>query len=117
RAGGGEAEPAEAGAVLPREQLRVPDRRAQPSPLLARLLEGVERIAVREVADRVHRDRQPRPCAGADDLDELVAARDLHAGAVEEPGGLRAERAVQERLEVADADQVVAEAAVEVQRS
>src|SRR6185437_12187613 len=50
------------------------------------------------------------------DLDELVAARDLHPRAVEQAGGLRAERAVHERLEVADADQVVAEAAVETKR-
>src|SRR5919206_11570 len=44
--------------VLGREQLRVLDPLAEPArpPLVARLLERVERVAVRAVADRVHRD-------------------------------------------------------------
>ena len=79
------------------------------------LLEGVEGLAVREVADRVDGDREPGRCAAADDIRELVAARDLDAGAVEQARGLRPERAVHERLQVADADEVVAEAAADVQ--
>ena len=39
-------------------------------------LERVEGVAVRGVADRVHRDGQPRLDAGEDDRLELLAARD-----------------------------------------
>ena len=53
----------------------------------------------------------PAAAPRADDLRELVAARDLHARAVEHPRRLRAERPVHERLQVADAEEVVAEAA------
>ena len=112
---GSDTELCEPRDVLLREQLRVLDARAQAAPLLPRLLERVERVAIREVADRVHRDGESGACARADDLHELVAARDLHSRAVEQPGGLRAERPVHERLQVADADQVVAEAAVQAQ--
>ena len=45
----------------------------------------------------------------ADDVRELVAARDLDAGAVEHPRRLRAERPVHEHLEVADPEERVAE--------
>ena len=49
----------EAADVLRREQLRVLDPVPQPErrPLVASLLEGVERLAVGQVADRVHGDR------------------------------------------------------------
>ena len=46
-------------------------------PDVARLLERVERLAVRAVADRVHADGPAGLGAGADDLRELLAARDL----------------------------------------
>ena len=59
---------------------------------VARLLERVERLAVRAVADRVDGHWEPGRGAAPDDLGELVAARDLHAGAVEHERGLRAER-------------------------
>ena len=74
-----------------------------------RRLERVERFAVRAVADRVHADREAGGCAAAHDLRELGAARDLHAAAVEHPRGLRAERAVHEHLQVADAQHRAAE--------
>ena len=55
-----DAELREPADVLRRQQLRVLDPLPQPErrPLVARLLEGVERLAVREVADRVDGDRQ-----------------------------------------------------------
>jgi hypothetical protein len=56
---------------------------AERLPLRLRLLERVERVAVREVADRVDRDREPGFRATPDDLRELLAARDLDAGPVE----------------------------------
>ena len=71
-------------------------------PDVAGRLEGVERLAVRAVADRVHADGPAEPGALAHDLGELLAARDGHAGAVEHPCRLRAERPVHERLEVTD---------------
>ena len=49
------------------------------------------------------------------DLDELLLARDLDTGAVEHARRLRAERSVHERLQVPDADEVVAEAAADAQ--
>jgi len=60
-------------------------------------------------------DREAGLRAAADDLHELFPARDLDAGAVEHARGLRAERSVHERLQIADAHQVVAEAAADVQ--
>ena len=79
--GRGDAELGEAGDVLLGQELRVLDPRPEPErrPLVAGLLEGVERVAVREVADRVHRDRPAGARAGAHDLGELLAARDLDA--------------------------------------
>ena len=53
---------------------------------------------------------QPARRPGADDLGQLLPARDLDARPVEQPGRLRAERAVHEDLQVADAQQVVADA-------
>ena len=113
----GDPELGEARQVFGREQLRVLDAVAQAErlPRGARLLEGVECLPVREIADRVDGDRQPRRGAAADDLRELFLARDLHAAAVEHARCLRAERPVHERLQVADAHEVVAEAAREVQ--
>ena len=72
---------AEARDVLLGQELRVLDARPEPErrPLVAGLFEGVERVAVREVADRVHRDGPTRPCTRAHDLGELLAARDLDA--------------------------------------
>ena len=59
---GGDPELGEAGEVFGREQLRVLDAVAQAERLPGRacLLEGVERLAVREIADRVDGDRQAR---------------------------------------------------------
>ena len=84
--------------------------------IVARRLERVERLAVRAVADRVHADRPAEPRALADDLGELVAARDHDARAVEHPGGLRTERPVHERLQVADAEELVADPGVDAER-
>src|SRR5439155_2504837 len=78
--------------------------------------ECVECLAVGEVADRVDSDGKSRRRAAADDLDERFAAGDLDAGAVEHAGGLRAERAVHERLQIANADEVVPEAAPDSKR-
>jgi hypothetical protein len=54
--------------------------------------------------------RKPSAGAAADDLLELLAARDLDTATVQEESGARAERAVQEDLDVADSQEVVAEA-------
>ena len=75
----------EARDVLGREALGVLDPMPQPLrlPRLAGRLERVERIPVRPVADRVHADGPAALGAAADDLLELLAARDLDARAVE----------------------------------
>ena len=116
--GAGDAERREAADVLRCEALRVLDAVAQAErrPHVARRLEGVERLAVRPVADRVHADGPAQPRARADDVGELVAARDHDARAVEHPRGLRAERPVHERLQVADPEEVVADPGAEAQR-
>src|SRR5215218_11289345 len=80
------------------------------APLVLRLLEGVERVAIGAVADRVHGDRPPGRRRPPDDLCQLLAAGDLHARAVEQPSRLGPERAVHEHLEVADPEQVAADA-------
>ena len=61
-------------------------------------------------------DGETGGCAAADDLDEPGFARDLDAGPVEHACGLRPERAVHERLQVADPNEVVAEAAADPER-
>ena len=112
--GAGDPERREAAHVLGREALRVLDplAKSERRPLVARRLEGVERLAIRAVADRMDSDRPPDPRPRADDLGELLAARDHHARAVEHPGGLGAERPVHERLQVADAEEVAPDARV-----
>ena len=72
--------------------------------------ERIERFAVREVADRVHGNREAVPGRARNRVHELFLARDLHTGAVEQSRGLRAERSVHERLHVAEPQQLVAEA-------
>ena len=79
-------------------------------PLVPRLLEGVEGAPVGAVADRVHRHREAGAGGAADDVHELLVADDLHAGAVEHERGARAERPVEEGLDVSDAQEVVAQA-------
>jgi hypothetical protein len=88
------------------------DPLAEPAgaPLVLRRLEGVERATVREIADRVHGDWEAGPRAPPDDVLELLVAHDLHAGAVEHERRARPERAVEERLDVAHPEEVVAEA-------
>ena len=110
--GAGDAELGEAGEILGGEQLRVLDPLPQPLrlPEVPRLLECVQRLAVGAVADRVHRDREARRGAAPHDLGQLLAARDLHAAAVEHPRRLRAERAVHEHLQVAELHERAAEA-------
>ena len=54
--------------------------------------------------------------AASNDFRQLVAARDLDAAAVHQPRGLRAERAVHERLQVADAQKRIAEPRTDVDR-
>src|SRR5256885_7035159 len=109
----------EAWDVLRRETLRVLDPLPQAGALpgLPRLLERVERLAIRAVADRVHADGPACLGALADDLCELRSGRDLHAAAVEHPRGPRAERAVHEDLQVADPQQRRAEAAAQRKRA
>ena len=110
--GGGDAELGEAAHVLGREELRVLDPLAQAAraPLVLRLLEGVERPPVGAVADRVHGHGEAGAGAPAHDVDELLVADDLDAGAVEHQRRARAERPVEEGLDVADAQEVVAQA-------
>src|SRR5205823_720600 len=98
--------------------LRVLDARPQlpARPDVVRALEGVECVAVRAVADRMDRDGETTLGRTDDRFRELVAARDLDAGAVEHARGLRAERAVHERLDIPEAEQVVAERAVQWER-
>ena len=79
-------------------------------PLLLRLLVGVERAPVCEVADRVNGDRKAGLALRSHDLDELFVADDLDAVSVEHERRARAERPVQERLDVLDPEQIVAEA-------
>ena len=116
--GRGDADRLEARDVLPGEELRVLDARAQAAgaPLVRGRLEAVERVAVRLVADRVDGDGEPGPRGAAHDLGELVAARDLDAGAVQQARGARAERPVHEDLDVAEPQQVVAEPAAQAER-
>ena len=112
-----DAELGEAPEVGGVDALRVLDplAEAERRPELAGRLERVERLAVRTVADRVDRDGPAGGGRRADDLGELLAARDAHAAPVEHPGRLRAERAVHERLQVAEAQVVVAEAGPEAE--
>src|SRR5581483_3078521 len=84
-------------------------------PGVARRLEGVEGGSVGRVADRVHRHRPARGGRLAHALGQLLAARDADAGAVQHPGGPRAERAVHEALEVAEPEEVVAEPRAQAQ--
>ncbi len=59
---------------------------------------------------------QPALRRPANDLRELLAARDPDAGAVEHPRGLGAERPVHEHLQVAEPEEVVAEAGADTER-
>ena len=70
---GGDPELGEARDVLGRQQLRVLDPLAQAErlPGVARRLEGVERLAVGQVADRVDGDREAGARRVADVLLEL----------------------------------------------
>src|SRR5436309_1780688 len=91
---GGHAELGEARHVLPGQKLRMLDARAKSSclPEVTGLLEGVEGLPVRQIADRMHGDGKPGRRAAADVVRQLFLARDLDAGAVHEPRRLRAER-------------------------
>ena len=77
---GGHSELGEPADVLRGEELGVLDAlpEAEWRPRLARLLERVERLAVGQIADRVHRHRPARRRSPSHDLCELVPARDLH---------------------------------------
>ncbi len=88
--GARDADLGKAAHVFGGETLCVLDAMPQPErgPHVARRLEGVERLAVRAVSDRVHSDGPPGAGAGPDDLRELLAARDHDAGTVEHPCGL-----------------------------
>ena len=80
-------------------------------------LEGVEGGAVGGVADRVHAHGPARRGGRAHHLGQPLAGGDLHARAVEQPGGGRAERAVHEQLEVAEPQHVVPEARAQPDRA
>ena len=99
--GAGDAELGEAGDVFGRQALRVLDPVPQPAraPGVLRRLEGVERVAVGEIADCVDGDRKVRLSPKPDQLLELLARGDAHTCAVEQQRGLRAERPVHERLQ------------------
>ena len=107
----GDAELGKARDVRGIQALRVLDPLAQPEwlPELPRHLERIERLAVGPVTDRVDGDRPAGGRSRADQLGELLAARDAHAAPVEHPRGLRPEGAVHERLEVAEPQVVVAD--------
>ena len=64
----------------------------------------------------MHRHRPSGSGAAADDVREVSAARDLDAGPVEHPRGPRAESAVHEHLQAADAEDIVAEAGYQADR-
>src|SRR5256885_5824881 len=66
---------------------------AERLPVGARLLERIEGIAIRLVADRMHGDRKTGPCGAADQPGELLAAPGLDPPAPGQARGLRAERA------------------------
>src|SRR4029079_4393830 len=83
---------------------------AQRLPVLACLLERVERVFVGEIADRVHGDGPARLGSTAEDVGELLGARDLDARSVGHQRRLRTERAVHEDLEIAEAQASAAEA-------
>src|SRR5262249_55012303 len=116
--GAGDTELGEPSDVLRGEALSMLDALAEAPrrPNVAGCRERVECLPVRTVADRVHPHRPAAPRSLADHMRELVAARDRHTGAAEQPGRLRAERPVHERLQVADPQVVVADARVEAER-
>ena len=91
-----------------------PGAEAEGPPLLASGLEGVERLAVGQVSDRVHRQREAGAGGRADQLHQLVAARDLHARPVEQARRLRAQCPVHEGLQVAEPQERAAEAAADL---
>src|SRR6266508_4901144 len=111
-----DSEPREPRQVLRRKTLRVLDARAQSlrRPLDARRLKRVERVSVRAVADRVHGDRPADARGAADDLLELLPARDLDARTVQHACGLGAEGPVHECLQVAGTQPVVTEPGAKV---
>ncbi len=88
------------------DSLSQPER----APRALGLLERVECLPVRAVADRMDGDREPRRRRPAHDPGQFRAARDLHAAAVEHPRSLRAERPVHEHLQVAELHVRAAEA-------
>src|SRR2546421_9974465 len=94
----------EAWDVLRRETLRVLDPLPQAGALpgLPRLLERVERLTIRAVADRVHADGPACLGALADDLRELRSGRDRHAAAVGHPLGPPAQRVGPDDPQVVD---------------
>ena len=81
-----------AAPVKSRQRLQVrvldPVPETEGAPDVLRRLERVERLPVREVADRVHCDREAGARAAAHDFLELFARGDLNAGAVEQASGL-----------------------------
>jgi hypothetical protein len=115
--GGGDPELGEPRDVVLSQELSVLDARAKAArpPLLLRRLERVQGVTVREVADRMHGDGEARARGAADDVLEQVAARDLDSRSVDQSRRARSERPVHERLDVADADEVVAQARMDAQ--
>src|SRR5512132_2593919 len=82
-------------------------------PEIARRSECVESLAIRAIADGVHRQGPACPRSGPDHLRELFSGRNRDARAVEQPGRLRAERSVHEGLQVAESQEVVADPGAE----
>ena len=114
---GGHAELAEAGNVLLGESCACSIRCRSPSgahsPRVSSNASSASRFARSPIACTA--TGQPARAPRADDLHELLPARDLDAGPVQHARRLRAERAVHERLQVADPQQVVAEPGAEAE--
>ena len=108
-------QPAQVGIVDALDVLD-PRRNRQLLPRGSRLVQGVEHCPVGPVADRVHGDREARRRRRTRDLGHLGGRRQDHPRAVEHPGRRRAERAVHERLDRPDPEEVGAEAGAELGR-
>ena len=95
--------------VLLRQELCVLDPGPQPrhSSRVSSNASSASRFAASPIACTATGHRTALP---ADDLRQLVAARDLDPGAVQQTCRLRTERAVHEDLQIADAQQVAADA-------
>ena len=121
--GCGHAERGEAAQVVGVEELRMLDPRPQPTglPALAGGGQGIQDGAVGRIADGMHRELEARVRAPARQIEQLIVPEQRFSAPrigerLEHPGGARAERAVGERLDGAEAKPVVAETAAQAER-